>query len=126
MRAKPFVFLPPGVPHPDNRGVDSRPLNPAAAAAADPAQRLQRISGPYKGYYVLAFALPVNGKFAGRAKIYVERPGADRNVRSLEKVSSVGAYATEEKAVQAAEYQARYVIDGLTPNWAPFTAPGMT
>lgn len=82
------------------------------------------MAGPYKGYFILTWAFLLNEKFSGRAAICSERPVPGKAPRKLEEVGSVGAYDTEEKAMQAAEYQARYVIDGLTPNWAPFTAPG--
>lgn len=125
MPTKKFDLLPATPAVPDNRTVDTRVQTPAPGApAALPSRRLQRISGPYKGYFILAFAIAVNDRFAGRARICLDRPSPDRKVRAFEQVSSVGSYESEEKAVQAAEYQARFIIDGLTPNWAPFTAPG--
>jgi len=85
---------------------------------------LERVTGPYQGYFIAAFSSSVDGGYAGHALICTERPGDIRHARPLEMVSSVGEYPDAEKAVRAAEYQARCVIDGLRPNWDPFTAPG--
>lgn len=79
----------------------------------------------YKGYFIGSFALPSgDGRFMGRAQICVERPKNAQSAKPLEQVSSVGNYPDADKAVRAAEYQARTIIDSLGPNWAPFTAPG--
>lgn len=121
------MFLPRRGAVLDNRAVprpifSSRPPTPHPAPAGDPGRT--RVSGPYRGYFIVSSTYPVNDKFAGRAGICAERPRGDGRAQSLEEVSSMGAYDTADKAMQAAEYQARFVIDGLAPNWAPFTAPG--
>lgn len=123
------MFLPRRRAVLDNGGVprrlfSSRPPVPAPAPEARVGPGRTRVSGPYRGYFIVLSAYPVNDKFAGRAGICAERPHGDGRARALEEVSSRGAYDTADKAMQAAEYQARFVIDGLTPNWAPFTAPG--
>jgi hypothetical protein len=79
----------------------------------------------FQGYYVAAYTQRVgDGLYIGHAKISVERPRDPATSEALEQVSSVGSYADELRALQAAEFQARQVIDSLQPNWAPFTAPG--
>lgn len=85
---------------------------------------LERVTGPYQGYYIAAFSTSAEVGYVGHALICNERPGDVRQARPLETVRSVGQYPDPEKAVRAAEYQARTVIDGLRPNWDPFTAPG--
>jgi hypothetical protein len=69
---------------------------------------MERISGPYKGYFIAAHTVRREGLHSGFAAICVDKPDSVRLAHVL----------------QAAESQARYVIDGLLPNWAPFTAPG--
>jgi hypothetical protein len=78
----------------------------------------------YRGYFVASYTQPVgSGRFIGHAKLCLDRPEDPEGADALEKVSSLGAYGHEDKALQAAEFQARQVIDNLRPNWAPFTSP---
>lgn len=79
----------------------------------------------FKGYYVAAYTVAVGpGQYIGQAGICVDRPArADRAV-AAERVSTIGTYTDEAKALSAAEFQARQLIEGLQPNWDPFTAPG--
>jgi hypothetical protein len=79
----------------------------------------------FRGYYVAVYTRPAAGsRYVGHAAICVEHPEDPEHANALERVASVGSYTDEERALQAAEFQARSVIDGLQPNWAPFTAPG--
>lgn len=79
----------------------------------------------YKGYFVGAYPMrDTEGRYIGRAQICIELPAAPESARAMEEVTSVGSYETHERAVEAAQFQARQVIDGLGPNWDPFTAPG--
>jgi hypothetical protein len=86
---------------------------------------MERITGPYRGYFIAAYSVPQESRFAGHAWICTNKPESPQDARGVERVSSVGVYADQERAVQAAEHQARFVIDGLDPNWEPFTAPGL-
>ena len=79
----------------------------------------------YKGYFVGSFcASRPDGTYVGIAQICNERPDDSNDAHPVEQVRSLGAYDTPEKALNAAQHQARAVIDSLTPNWDPFTAPG--
>lgn len=79
----------------------------------------------YKGYFVGSFASSRgDGLHVGYAQICTERPKKETPPRVLEQVRSVGAYEDPERAVRAAEHQARAIIDSLAPNWDPFTNPG--
>ena len=79
----------------------------------------------YKGYFIAGHAHEQpNGEWLGYAEICIERPADGEKARPLERVQSVAFYDSEQRAVQAAQHQAREVIDGLGPNWDPFTAPG--
>ena len=85
---------------------------------------MERITGPYRGYFIAAFSVPQEARYAGRAYICTDKPDTLKDAHRVEQVSSVGVYADQERAVQAAEFQARFIIDGLDQNWEPFTAPG--
>lgn len=79
----------------------------------------------YKGYFVGSFSAETgDGSHVGFAHICTERPSSSASAQPVEQVRSVGAYPDREKALNAAQHQARAVIDSLTPNWDPFTAPG--
>lgn len=78
-----------------------------------------------QGYYVACCAREVGpGTFVGHARICVDRPEDYDSAKALEKLASIGTYPDAERALKAAEFQARQVIESLQPNWAPFTAPG--
>ena len=79
----------------------------------------------YKGYFIGCFAA-ANGKgqYFGWAHICVERPEKRTTAKALETIRSVGAYDDAARSSQAAEFQAKQIVDGLGQNWAPFTAPG--
>ncbi|MBC7601985.1 MAG: hypothetical protein H7255_04905 [Ramlibacter sp.] len=79
----------------------------------------------YKGYFIAGHAyLQPTGVWQGCAEICIERPENGAHAKPLERVMSTLFYDQEQRAVQAAQHQARGVIDGLGLNWAPFTAPG--
>ena len=79
----------------------------------------------YKGCFIGAYALPDGPKrFYGCAQICTEMPEDRLKARVIEEVASVGSHETPERAVEAAQLQAREVIDSLGPNWDPFTEPG--
>jgi hypothetical protein len=86
---------------------------------------MERITGPYRGYFIAALSVPQHARYTGRAYICTDKPETVHDARRFEQVSSVGVYAEQERAVQAAEFQARFIIDGLDQNWEPFTAPGV-
>ena len=79
----------------------------------------------YKGYFVGSFSAEnADGLHVGFAQICVERPSNGADAHPVEQVRSAGAYPDRDKALSAAQSQARAIIDSLTPNWDPFTAPG--
>ncbi|MBI5276987.1 MAG: hypothetical protein HY854_11040 [Burkholderiales bacterium] len=79
----------------------------------------------YRGYFVAAFTQSTgDGRFIGHARICIQRPDSASGADGVERLSSVGAYEDETRALTAAEFQARQLLDGLQPNWEPFTAPG--
>ena len=79
----------------------------------------------YRGSFVGSYPRHVgDGQYMGCAQICVDRPAGQDSAKPMERVFSVGTYPTEDKAVHAAEFQAKQIIDGLGMNWAPFTEPG--
>ncbi|HUR90509.1 MAG TPA: hypothetical protein VMZ74_15600 [Ramlibacter sp.] len=79
----------------------------------------------YKGYFVGSFCAETGESlYVGFAQICTERPTGSADAQPLEQVRSIGAYPDRDKALNAAQHQARAIIDSLTPHWDPFTAPG--
>ena len=85
---------------------------------------MEQVLGPFKGYYVVCDALAQGARFAGEARIFDRDPVQYTDGVPLRLVRSIGAYDSQTRAMQAAEYQARGVIDDLPPCWDPFTTPG--
>jgi hypothetical protein len=90
-----------------------------------PETSMEKICGPHRGYFIVLSAHGADDCFTGRARITIVRPVPGEPVAVLEQVSSASSYPTRERAMCAAEHQARQVIEGMMPSWAPFTAPGV-
>jgi hypothetical protein len=79
----------------------------------------------YKGYYIAVYVQEVQpGTYLGVGAICTALPRDARSAKPIEGVVSRGSYGDPGKALKAAEHQARQVVDGLQPNWDPFTRPG--
>ena len=85
---------------------------------------MEYILGPFKGYYIVCDTLAQGARFAGEARIFDRDPVQYSVGTPVRVVRSIGAYDSQPRALQAAEYQARGVIEDLPPSWAPFTTPG--
>lgn len=85
---------------------------------------MERISGPYKGYYIAAYSVATDDHFVGYAKVCVEEPESVWNANSVAKLTSVTGCRTELEAVTAAEKKARGAIADILGNWDPITMPG--
>jgi len=85
---------------------------------------MERISGPYKGYFIAAYTVEAGAQFIGYAKVCVEEPDSVWNANSVEKLTSAAGCKSELEAVVAAEQKARRAIADLTSDWDPTTAPG--
>jgi hypothetical protein len=85
---------------------------------------MERISGPYKGYYIAAYTVETDDQFVGYAKVCVEEPDSVWNANSFEKLTSVTGCRTELEAVAAAENKARQAIADILGNSDPITMPG--
>ena len=79
----------------------------------------------YRGFFIAAYAETVApGQHVGQAVICVDRPANARLAQGVERVSTVGVYDDESRALQAAEFRARQLVESLQPSWDPFTEPG--
>jgi hypothetical protein len=85
---------------------------------------MERISGPYKGYFIAAYTVEAGKQFVGYAKVCAEEPDSVWNVNVVvEKLTSATA-CSELEAVAAAEQKARRAIADLTSGWDSTTSPG--
>jgi hypothetical protein len=85
---------------------------------------MERISGPYKGYFIAAYTVETDDQFVGYGKVCMEEPDSVWNAKSVEKLTSAPGCRTELEAVLAAEQKARDAIADILGNWDPITAPG--
>ncbi len=84
---------------------------------------MERISGPYRGYYIAAYCVESEGSFVGYAKVCQEEPTTVWNAHSVEKLTTAPGCKSELEAVSAAERKARQIIAELTSDWGS-TTPG--
>ena len=85
---------------------------------------MERISGPYKGYYIAAYTVEAGSQFVGYAKVCLDEPESVWNANAVEKLTSAPNCRTELEAVAAAEQKARQAIADIQSDWGPTTAPG--
>lgn len=85
---------------------------------------MERISGPYKGYFIAAYSVETGDQFVGYAKVCVEEPESVWNADPVEKLTSATGCRTDLEAVVAAEKKARQAIADMLGSWDPTTAPG--
>jgi hypothetical protein len=85
---------------------------------------MERISGPYKGYYIAAYTVETDGQFVGYAKVCPAEPDSVWNAQAVQKLTSARGCRTELEAIVAAEQKAREAIGDILGNWDPVTAPG--
>ena len=86
---------------------------------------MERITGPFKGYYVAAYTVESGTSFIGFAKICITQPESVHGINARHKVRSYHDYSTESQALESAEYRARETIASLPPNWHPFSEDSM-
>jgi hypothetical protein len=86
--------------------------------------RMERISGPYKGYFIAAYSVPAGDSHVGYAKVCAEQPRDVWTVEGVEKLTSATGCRSELEAVATAERKAREVIADLASGFGPVTSPG--
>jgi hypothetical protein len=85
---------------------------------------MERISGPYKGYFIAAYTVQAGPTFVGYAKVCVQEPESVWSSNSVEKLTSASGCKSELEAVQAAEQKARQAIAEIRPGWDTTSVPG--
>lgn len=80
---------------------------------APSAQRIERITGPFNGFYVAAYAVECAGGFVGYAKICMGEPRDVWDCCAIDKVATP-ASTSRESAVLFAEQRARDLVRALT------------
>jgi hypothetical protein len=85
---------------------------------------MERISGPYKGFFIAAYTVINDDQFIGYAKVCVEEPESVWNANSVAKLTSATGCRTELEAVAAAERKARHAIADMLGTSDPTTIPG--
>ncbi len=85
---------------------------------------MERISGPYKGYFIAAYTVETDERFVGYAKVCVDQPDSVWTANSVQKLTTATGCKTELEAVAAAEKKARRAIADITGDQDPATAPG--
>ncbi len=83
---------------------------------------MERISGPYKGYYIAAYTVANGHHHVGYAKICAVEPDNVWSVPTVEKLASAPGCHSEQEALLAAEKKARQTIAEIVGD--PVTAPG--
>ena len=85
---------------------------------------MERISGPYKGYFIAAYTVQAGPTFDGYAKVCATEPPSVWATNCEEKLTSVRGCKSEWDAVLAAEQKAREVIAGISAGWDTTSLPG--
>jgi hypothetical protein len=85
---------------------------------------MERISGPYKGFYIAAYTVENESGFVGYAKVCVVEPENVWNAEPVEKLTSAAGFRTELEAIVAAERKARKEIAEIVGVPSIPTEPG--
>jgi hypothetical protein len=85
---------------------------------------MERISGPYKGYFIAAYTVEAGANFVGYAKVCVQEPESVWTANSVEKLTTASGCKSELEAVAAAEQKARQAIAEITSGWDTTSLPG--
>ena len=85
---------------------------------------MERITGPYKGFYLAAYTVESESGFIGYAKICPVEPDSVWSADPVEKLTSATGFRTELEAIVAAERKARQDIAEMMGLPEIPTAPG--
>jgi hypothetical protein len=78
--------------------------------------RMERISGPFKGFFIAAYSVMLGGVHVGYAKVCKEQPQSVWSETEVEKLTSAAGCRSELEAVAAAEQKARAsIVQGGRP-----------
>ena len=68
---------------------------------------MERISGPYKGFFIAAYTVESDSGHVGYAKVCLMEPDSVWSADPVEKLTSATGFRTELEAIVAAERKAR-------------------
>ena len=85
---------------------------------------MERVSGPYKGYFIAAYTVQAGPTFVGYAKVCAHEPESVWTANSVEKLTSASGCKSELEALLAAEQKARQAIAEISPRWDTTSLPG--
>ena len=68
---------------------------------------MERISGPYKGFFIAAYTVENDSGHVGCAKVCLMEPDSVWSADPVEKLTSATGFRTELEAIVAAERKAR-------------------
>jgi hypothetical protein len=83
---------------------------------------MERITGPYKGFFIAAYTVENDSGYVGYAKICMLEPDSVWSADPVEKLTSATGYRTELEAIVAVERKARLDIAQMVGE--PATEPG--
>lgn len=83
---------------------------------------MDRICGPYKGYYIAAYTVAAGSSFTGYAKVCAHQPADVWKAEPAERLVSVTGMRSEAEALAAVEQKARRAIADMVGE--PITTPG--
>ncbi|MEO8654654.1 MAG: hypothetical protein ABI409_11075 [Ramlibacter sp.] len=85
---------------------------------------MERISGPYKGFFIAAYTVENDSGHVGYAKVCLMEPDSVWNADPVEKLTSATGFRTELEAIVAAERKARQDIAEMVGSGDIPTHPG--
>ncbi len=85
---------------------------------------MERISGPYRGYYIAAYTVGHGGLYTGYAKVSADVPASVWSVARVERLVTVTGFRNDLEAISAAERGAREAIVDMIGSSDPVTTPG--
>jgi hypothetical protein len=68
---------------------------------------MDRITGPFKGFFIAAYTVENDSGFVGYAKVCMTQPDSVWSADPVEKLTSAAGFRNELDAIQAAERKAR-------------------
>ena len=80
---------------------------------------MERISGPYKGFFIAAYTVENDSGYVGYAKVCMMEPDSVWNADPVEKLTSATGFRSELEAIVAAERKAR----GTSLTWSVGDTP---
>jgi hypothetical protein len=85
---------------------------------------MERITGPYKGFFIAAYTVESDAGHVGYAKVCLIEPDSVWNADPVEKLTSATGFRTELEAIVATERKARKDIAELIGSGDIPTDPG--